>query len=103
MPPARCADRGEEQHGAEPRLRRPPGYQLGCVPERLVPTGGARSWQGQVLGGGGQAIPIHTEGELSGDGGFRLGIWRQQPAQLHRAACGYGILNYFPQYLRVRT
>lgn len=103
MPPARATGSGEEQHSVEPGLRRSTGYQLGCVPETLVPMGGAGSCQGQVLEGWGQVILIHTKGKQSRDGGFHLGIWRQQPAQLQRGACGYGIFNYFPQYLRVRT
>ena len=103
MPPARSTDSGEKQHSVEPRLRRSAGYQLGCMPEMLAPTGGAGSCQGQVLEGWGQVILIHTKGKQSSDGGFHLGIWRQQPAQLHCTAYDYGIFNYFPQCLRVRT
>lgn len=100
VPPARSTDSGEEQRSVEPRLRRSTGYQLGCMPETLVPMGRAGSCQGQVLEGWGQVILIHTKGKLSGDGRFHLGIWRQLPPQLHCIACDYGIFNNFPQDLR---
>lgn len=103
VPPARSTDSGEEQRSVEPRLRRSTGYQLGCMPETLVPMGQAGSCQGQVLEGWAQVILIHTKGKLSGDGRFLLGIWRQPPAQLYCIACHYGIFSNFPQDLRVKT